>query len=225
MIRGTYGNYVWHDQAVHVKPTGDTLDRLRSETIYVVDDEASCRSVDSTLRSVGYQVELFSNGLDLLERSKSRFSGCIVMDVRLPGPSGLEIQRRLTEQGSHCPIIFITGHGDIEMAVQAMKAKAVDFLVKPFRDHDLLEAVGRALESERVRVTEELDRELEYSLLSSLSSREYEVFTLLCDGLMGKQIAYILSISEATVKVHRRNILHKLDVPSINRMISKYHKN
>ncbi|WP_422059885.1 response regulator transcription factor [Sphingopyxis sp.] len=192
----------------------------RVDTVFVVDDEDSIRqSLDSMLRSVGYKVELFSSGIEFLERADPGLSGCVVMDVRLPGPSGLEIQLRLAEQGVQCPIVFITSHGDIEMAVEAMKRHATDFLTKPFREQALLDAISRALMTESERLSRNIDRQKEMSLVSTLSAREREVFDFLCQGFVGKQIAHAMTISEATVKVHRRNIMQKLGIPNIHQLI------
>lgn len=191
--------------------------------IYVVDDDAASRaSLDSILRSVGYSVELFESGVDLLTHARSGLWGCIVLDVRLPGPSGLEVQRRLAEAGFNNPIVFITGHGDIAMAVQAMKARAVEFLTKPFREQDLLDAIAEAMDRACADLDQALTREKIERQIRSLTGREINVFRMLCQGLLGKQIAHELDISEATVKVHRRNVMQKLDVTNISQLVLKY---
>lgn len=183
--------------------------------VFVIDDDRATRlSLDSVLRSVGYEVELFESGTDFLAIVDRQLYGCIISDVRLPGPSGLEIQKRLDEARIHMPLIFITGHGDIAMAVQAMKAGAIEFLTKPFRDQDILDAISKALELERVRLTRDTARAQAQRLVDSLSAREQEIFRQLCAGKLGKQIAHELAIAEATVKVHRRNIMAKFGVAS-----------
>ena len=191
--------------------------------VYVVDDDAATRAaLDSILRSVGYQVELFETGPALLAHAGGDLPGCIVLDVRLPGPSGLEIQRRLSEMGVQTPVIFITGHGDIAMAVQAMKASAVEFLTKPFRDQDLLDAISHAMELDAERRIVSARKDDVLRKVASLSSRETEIFNLLCKGKLGKQIAHQLGLSEATVKVHRRSIMNKLGVLSLGQIVQVY---
>lgn len=196
------------------------MSAMDSQTVYVVDDdEPTRRSVDSILRSVGYSVQLFNSGHELLKHAERGISGCIVLDVRLPGPSGLEIQRRLADAGLATPVIFITGHGDIAMAVQAMKANAVEFLTKPFRDQDLLDAISTAMERDRQQRLQNEQAVLAENLVRSLSPREFAIFSLLRQGLLGKQIAHELHLSEATVKVHRRNIMQKLGVTTVSQLI------
>ena len=181
--------------------------------VFVIDDDRATRlSLDSVLRSVGYEVELFESGTDFLAIANRQLYGCIISDVRLPGPSGLEIQKRLDEARIHMPLIFITGHGDIAMAVQAMKARAIEFLTKPFRDQDILDAISKALELEHARLARDSARAHAQALVDSLSAREQEIFRQLCSGQLGKQIAHDLAIAEATVKVHRRNIMAKFGV-------------
>ena len=191
--------------------------------IYVVDDDLAVRfSLETMLRSVGYDVELFDDGTTFLKAAEGGLCGCVVLDVRLPGIGGLEIQRRLAETGSIVPVIFITGHGDVEMAVKAMKANAVDFLTKPFRDQDLLDAISVAMETVGQREVELQRRAQKLRQVNALSPREREIFDLLCFGKLGKQIAHELGVSEATVKVHRRNLMHKLGVSSISQLILQF---
>lgn len=193
------------------------------QKVYVVDDdEAMRKSLDSLLRSVGYEVELFASGAQFLGCAETGMAGCVLLDVRLPGPSGLEIQRRLTENGIRIPIVFVTGNGDISMAVQAMKANAVEFLTKPFRDQDLLDAISQAMERDAVRRQEQAEKNNARRLVDNLSPREHEIFVQLCLGRLGKQIAHDLRLSEATIKVHRRNIMQKLGVVSVSQMILLY---
>jgi FixJ family two-component response regulator len=188
--------------------------------VYVIDDDDGARmSLDSVLRSVGYDVELFETGYEFLASTSREQYGCIILDIRLPGPSGLEIQKRLLEAGIRMPVIFITGHGDIAMAVQAMKAQAIEFLTKPFRDQDVLDAISKADNLERTRKNRDAYDTLLQSLVEKLSPREREVFDLIVGGHLGKQIAFQLAISEATVKVHRRNIMSKLGIKSINELM------
>lgn len=214
------------DQRGQRNPFGNIIDDRflvgvnMSSTVYVVDDDSATReALDSILRSVGYDVELFATGTEFLGRARRDMRGCIVLDVRLPGPSGLEVQRRLSEAGIRTPIVFVTGHGDIAMAVQAMKANAVEFLTKPFRDHDLLDAISEAMERDGFHSKRSEEREESLRLLQKLSAREYEIFLQLCGGRLGKQISHDLGVSEATVKVHRRNIMQKLEVSSISQLI------
>lgn len=193
------------------------------QKVYVVDDdEAMRKGLDSLLRSVGYEVELFASGTQFLGCAETGMAGCVLLDVRLPGPSGLEIQRRLTENGILIPIVFVTGNGDIPMAVQAMKANAVEFLTKPFRDQDLLDAISQAMERDAVRRQEQAEKNNARRLVDNLSLREHEIFVQLCLGRLGKQIAHDLRLSEATIKVHRRNIMQKLGVVSVSQMILLY---
>lgn len=193
------------------------------QKVYVVDDdEAMRKGLDSLLRSVGYEVELFASGTQFLAYAEAGLAGCILLDVRLPGPSGLEIQRRLGESGNRTPIVFVTGYGDISMAVQAMKANAVEFLTKPFRDQDLLDAISQAMERDAACRQEQAEKDNARRLVDNLSPREHEIFVQLCLGRLGKQIAHDLQLSEATVKVHRRNIMQKLGVVSVSQMILLY---
>lgn len=190
------------------------------QKVFVIDDDAATReAIDSILRSVGYRVQLFASGKEFLDVLDESFDGCIVLDVRLPGPSGLEIQRRLADKGVDLPIIFITGHGDIATAVRAMKANAVEFLTKPARDQDLLDAIDMAMCRNSERREREHLRSDALRRIDTLSPRELEVFFLLCQGRLTKQIAPELGISEATVKVHRRNIKQKLGVQSLGDML------
>ena len=200
-------------------PMVDLDDRM----VYVIDDDAATReALDSLLRSVGYRVELFGSGTEFLDQASPALYGCIVLDVRLPGPSGLEVQRRLADRGILTPIVFMTGHGDIAMAVQAMKANAVEFLTKPVRDQDLLDAIDAAFERSRELWQASAARTDALQRIGMLSPREREVFALLCQGRQAKQIAPELGMSESTVKVHRRNLMHKLGVHSLGEMLLLY---
>jgi FixJ family two-component response regulator len=185
-------------------------------TVFVVDDDASLReALRSLLRSVGIQVEVFGSGADFLKIKLPANAACLVLDVRLPGLSGLDFQSELAKANIHIPIIFITGHGDIPMTVRAMRAGAVEFLTKPFRDQDLLDAVQVALERDRVqRAQDETVRQLRMHF-EVLTPREQEVIDLVTSGLMNKQIAAELGVSEVTVKVHRGNVMKKMGARSL----------
>lgn len=191
--------------------------------IYVIDNDLAFRaSLAVMLRSLDYDVELFDDGEAFLLAVHDGLSGCIVLDVRLRGIGGLEIQRRLAEMGCVAPMIFITGHGDVEMAVKAMKAKAVDFLTKPVREQDLLDAISVAMQDLRQRELELQRRMQKLNHVNALSPREREIFVALCGGKLVKQIAHELCVSEATVKVHRRNLMQKLGVSSLSQLILQF---
>jgi len=196
----------------------DPLDE--QSIVFVVDDDASLRdSLASLLRSVGLNVMTFGSAPEFLASELPDCPGCLVLDVRLPGVSGLDFQEDLATADIHFPVVFITGHGDIPMTVRAMKAGAVEFLTKPFRDQDLLDAVGVALEQDRTRREEEsavTDVKTNYS---SLTPREKEVIALVTSGLMNKQIAGELGVSEITVKVHRGNIMRKMGARSLAELV------
>lgn len=170
----------------------------------------------------GYAVEQFDSGAALLERARDGLSGCIVLDVRMPGVSGLEVQKRLASLDIHTPVIVVSGFADIAMAVQAMKANAFEFLTKPFRDQDLFDAIGAAMERDSSQAMQSRERRQADRLMRNLTAREHEVFLRLCNGQVGKQIAHELGMSEATVKVHRRSILHKLNVKHLGELILTY---
>ena len=185
--------------------------------VFVVDDDASLRqALKSLLQSVGLRVELFGSAADFLKsKLADSVAACLVLDVRLPGLSGLDFQAELAKANIHIPIIFITGHGDIPMTVRAMKAGAVEFLTKPFRDQDLLDAVQIALQRDRARRTQdETAHELRVHF-EALTPREREVLTFVTAGLMNKQIAAELGVSEITVKVHRGNVMKKMGARSL----------
>ena len=185
-------------------------------TISIVDDDISVReALKSLLRSVGWNAETFCSAQEFLASPYTSQPGCLILDVRLPGLSGLDLQRQLADADLQIPIIFITGHGDIPMSVRALKAGAVDFLSKPFRDQDLLDAVQEAVDRDR---TSRLQRSEEVDLrarFASLSAREQEVMTLVVAGFLNKQIASRLGTSEATVKMHRGHMMQKMSVKSL----------
>jgi FixJ family two-component response regulator len=184
--------------------------------VFVIDDDASVRSsLKNLLESVGLHAELFDSADAFMEFRRPEVPSCLILDVRLPGLSGLEFQNELAKLGVALPIIFITGHGDIPMSVRAMKSGAVEFLTKPFRDQDLLEAVWQALDRDRARRRDESALVALKSRYDSLTSREKEVIKSIGSGLSNKQIAAEFCISDATVKVHRANIMRKMQARSL----------
>ncbi|MGB9044748.1 MAG: response regulator transcription factor [Pseudolabrys sp.] len=184
--------------------------------VFVIDDDASVRaSMKSLFESVGLYVELFESADAFLQSERTDIPCCLVLDVRMPGLSGLEFQSELATAGTDVPIIFITGHGDIPMTVQAMKAGAVEFLTKPCRDQELLDAVRSAIEGHRARRKEGKHVALLREQFASLTAREKEVVGFVTAGLLNKQIAAELDISEVTVKMHRGNIMRKMQARSL----------
>ena len=193
--------------------TGDPI-------VIVVDDDPSVRSSLKLLVStVGLRVESFESAETVLERTLPDTVSCFVMDVRLRGLSGLDLQRELAARNIRIPIVFITGHGDIPMSVRAMKAGAVEFLTKPFRDQDLLDAIHLALERDRSRREEEQERIQLQQRFESLTSRERDVLWLVVSGMLNKQIAAQLGTAENTVKVHRRRAMEKMEAQSLAELI------
>jgi FixJ family two-component response regulator len=188
----------------------------KESTVFVIDDDVAMRATLSSLfRSVGLRVELFGSAHEFAQIKMPDVASCLVLDIRLPGVSGLDFQAELAEADIRIPIIFMTGHGDIPMSVKAMKAGAIDFLTKPFRDQDILDAAVRALErDQKRRDSEKAVSELRI-LFDSLTSREREVMTHVADGLMNKQIAAKLGITEITVKVHRGHLMRKMKARSL----------
>jgi FixJ family two-component response regulator len=191
-------------------------ERPPESVVLVVDDDASMRqALDGLFRSVGLEVRVFGSTSELMRGELPNVPSCLVLDIRLPGVSGLEFQADMASAGIQLPIIFMTGHGDIPMSVQAMKAGAVDFLTKPFRHQDMIHAVHRALAADRKRRAELEVREGWQRLYGSLTAREREIMTLVTSGLKNKRIAAELGISEITVKIHRLHIMRKMRVQSI----------
>lgn len=184
--------------------------------VFVIDDDASVRdSLKSLFESVGLHVQLFGSADAFLQTERPDVPCCLVLDIRLPGLSGLEFQSELAKTGTDVPIIFITGHGDIPMSVQAMKAGAVEFLTKPCRDQELLDAVRLAIEGHRTRRKEDKHIAILRGQFASLTAREKEVVGFVTAGLLNKQIAAELDISEVTVKMHRGNIMRKMQARSL----------
>ena len=184
--------------------------------VFVVDDDPSMRKALSNLfRSVGLRAEVFGSARELLESELPEVASCLVLDIRLPGPSGLDFQAELAKANIQIPIIFMTGHGDIPMTVKAMKAGAVDFLTKPFRDQDMLDAVAIAIERDRARRKDErIVAELR-AVFETLTARERDVLGLVASGLMNKQIAAEIGLAEITVKIHRGHIMRKMGAKSL----------
>lgn len=185
-------------------------------TVFVVDDDEAIRAaLQSLIGSVGLQVATFASAREFLQSRGPDAPGCLVLDVRLPGLSGLDLQRELSDANINTPIIFITGHGDIPMSVQAMKAGAVEFLTKPFRDQDLLDAIRHALERDRTARQQRMEVAELRARYDSLTPRESEVMREVITGRLNKQIAAALGTSEITIKLHRAQVMHKMRADSL----------
>jgi FixJ family two-component response regulator len=196
-------------------------ERTENQIVFVVDDDPSVRDALTYLfQSMELPVKAFTTASELLDSKLPDVPSCLVLDIRLPGGSGLEFQDVLAKAGIQIPIVFLTGHADIPMSVKAMKAGAVDFLTKPFRDQDMLDAVQRALDQDRKRRADEKSVSDLWQRFGSLTPREREVMALAASGLRNKQIAYQLQVEEITVKIHRGRAMRKMEARSIADLVT-----
>jgi FixJ family two-component response regulator len=185
-------------------------------TVFIIDDDPGMRqAIHDLVESVGLRAESFSTGEEFLVTKHAHRPSCLVLDVRLPQMSGLDFQRRLAESGMQIPIIFVTAHGDIPMSVKALKSGAVEFLTKPFRDQDLLDAIQQALQRDGSTLKEQAEVHDLQERCRALTAREQEVMTLVVSGMLNKQIASELGVSEATVKIHRGKVMRKMQAASV----------
>ena len=185
-------------------------------TVFIIDDDRGMRqSIQDLVESVGLRAESFATGEEFLRQERTYGLSCLVLDVRLPQMSGLDFQRRLAEAGVQIPIIFVTAHGDVPMSVRALKSGAVEFLTKPFRDQDLLDAIQQALQRDRAAREQQAEMHDLQARYRALTVREREVMTLVASGMLNKQIASEIGASEATVKIHRGHVMQKMQAGSI----------
>ena len=185
-------------------------------TVYIVDDDQAIRrAMDFLMRSVGLDYEIFHSADDFLAKYTDEFAGCLVLDIRMPGLGGLELQQKLLERGSSLPIIFITGHGDVPMAVEAMQKGAFDFIQKPFRDQELLDRVTEAMKTDREIRSAREERAGVANRIEKLTKREREVLDLVVTGKPNKIIAYELGVSQRTVEIHRARVMEKMEAKSL----------
>ena len=201
-------------------PASPGIVSAKPPIVFVVDDDQAVReAISSLIASVGLGVETFKTAQEFLNRKRPDGPGCLILDVRLPGLSGLDLQRELTRTGTPIPIVFMTGHGDVPMSVQAMKAGALDFLTKPFSDQQLLDAVHQAIDRDRLEGRQRTEQAELRRRYDSLTPREREVMALVVAGLLNKQIAAELGITEITVKVHRAQVMHKMQADSLTDLV------
>jgi RNA polymerase sigma factor (sigma-70 family) len=198
-------------------------DSSAKPTVYIVDDDQQIRyAMELLMRSVGMDYAIFGSGNDFLDRYSNEFAGCLVLDIRMPGLGGLELQDKLIERGSTLPIIFITGHGDVPMAVEAMQKGAVDFIQKPFRDQDLLDRINTAMQADRERRSERRLKADVLDRISKLTKREKEVLDLVVTGKPNKVIAYELGVSQRTVEIHRARVMEKMQARSLADLVKMH---
>jgi len=188
----------------------------QKSTVYIVDDDQAIRhAMELLMRSVGLDYEIFHSADDFLSGHTNERAGCLVLDIRMPGMGGLELQEQLNDLGSTLPIIFITGHGDVPMAVEAMQKGAVDFIQKPFRDQELLDRIGEALKTDQERRSEREEKAEVRERIGKLTNREQQVLDLVVTGKPNKVIAYELGVSQRTVEIHRARVMEKMQAKSL----------
>lgn len=195
-------------------------DAAHAATVYVVDDDDGMRrALSLLLNTVGYKAAAFATPTEFLDKFKPDAAGCLILDIRMPGMSGLELQQRLNSKGSMLPVIFITGHGDVPMAVQAMKEGAFEFVQKPFRDQDLLDRINHALEQDKENRSSLAQRADVLQRFDSLTPREKQVLDMIVDGAANKVIAIDLGLSERTVEIHRAKVMEKMGARSVAHLV------
>jgi FixJ family two-component response regulator len=212
-------------RVIEMQPiSGTTPTSTHSQTsiVYIVDDDKSMRlSLSNLLHSVGLRVETFASSHEFLAYPKSKAPSCLILDIRLPGENGLTVQQDIAKSGLRIPVLFMTGYGDIEMSVRAMKAGAVDFFPKPFRDQDMLDAIAQALARDGERLAAEQSIATLRNAYNSLTPRERQIMSFVVAGLMNKQIASEMNLSEITVKVHRGQAMRKMSARSVAELVRK----